>query len=228
MFRPLPIEVFVRSRLKELGLSRSELAFRAGYRNATKGLRRLDELFAGDFQSTRGLVAALPAALALPKASVQHALEASLRQISETKEAASLEAFRPHAIILTERLIPQPLHIAALLGIARLKRVEFDLDCVPTSFVNQTLCGLNEKLETWQGIIPTFGAPTGFVINYRTNRAVRYDLDGNPIDTFAHAVTIGDSSLSVRGNPCSSNQLRRVMDISSGDRKPTVADQPIG
>ena len=39
---------------------------RAGYKNIAEGLRRLDELLAGDLDKTRGLIRALPAALDVP------------------------------------------------------------------------------------------------------------------------------------------------------------------
>ena len=39
---------------------------RAGYKNIAKGLRRLDELLAGDLDKSRGLIRALPAALDVP------------------------------------------------------------------------------------------------------------------------------------------------------------------
>ena len=30
------------------------------------------------------------------------------------------------------------------------------------------------------GSVPAFGRPTGFIVNYTPDRAVRFDLDGNP------------------------------------------------
>jgi hypothetical protein len=50
-------------RSRVLDLSRPDLMRRAGYKNIAKGLRRLDELLAGDLDKTRGLIRALPAAL---------------------------------------------------------------------------------------------------------------------------------------------------------------------
>jgi hypothetical protein len=64
--KPLAIEVFVRNRLNDLGLAPTDLVRRAGYKNVAKGLRRLDELYAGNFESAHGLIERLPSALELP------------------------------------------------------------------------------------------------------------------------------------------------------------------
>lgn len=86
----------------------------------------------------------------------------SRRQIAEANEAAWRDAFKPHAVILTERLIPQPLHIAAIVGGDRLKCVDFKPDSNPVTLIDQALDALREKLQRWNGHIPCFGKPTPF------------------------------------------------------------------
>ena len=39
-----------------------------------------------------------------------------------------------------------------------------------------------------------FGAPTGFVINYDPDRAVRYDLEGRALEILRGAVKLGETS----------------------------------
>ena len=122
----LPIKTLVSSRCRELGLGPVELVRRCGYKNISKGLWRLEQLCIG----ARGspiLIRALPAALDLPAEAVREAVENNQRQFQESEEAAWQAAFVPHAVILTERRIPQPMFGAAFLAIARLWRVEFDL-----------------------------------------------------------------------------------------------------
>jgi hypothetical protein len=96
-------------------------------------LRRLDELNSGNFDNTRGLIQDLPAAVDLPETIIRQAIDNSSRQIAEANEAAWRDAFKPHAVILTERLIPQPLHIAAIVGGDRLKCVDFEPDSDPVT-----------------------------------------------------------------------------------------------
>jgi hypothetical protein len=86
----------------------------------------------------------------------------SRRQIAEANEAAWRDAFKPHAVILTERLIPQPLLIAAIVGGDRLKCVDFEPDSNPVTLIDQALDALREKLQRWNGHIPCFRKPTPF------------------------------------------------------------------
>jgi hypothetical protein len=127
------ITILIESRRRELGLSRAEFVAQAGYRNTAKGMRRLDSLLAGDLETTDGLIQGLPADLNLPKAVVNHAIEETRRKITwikqqaaEKEEAAWRAAFKPHAIILTEQTRPQPLFVAALIGVENLLRLDFD------------------------------------------------------------------------------------------------------
>ncbi|MFZ1884673.1 MAG: hypothetical protein WAU53_13990 [Rhodoplanes sp.] len=47
---PMPIAEFVERRRWEIGLGKADVVRRCGYRNLSKGLRRLDTLFAGEFE----------------------------------------------------------------------------------------------------------------------------------------------------------------------------------
>ncbi len=59
----LPIENLIESRLAETGLRRSEQSSRLGYKNISRGLRRLARLSAGDLDGYSGLIAKRPSAL---------------------------------------------------------------------------------------------------------------------------------------------------------------------
>ena len=126
---------------------------RVNYKNIAKGLRRLDKLLAGDLDKARDLIHALPAALDVPPEVVEHAIEGTRRQIAEAQEAARhaqeaacRAAFRPHAIILTEKTVPQPIFVAAIIGAQRLLRIDFDLAWGPRSYASQALAGVRRKL----------------------------------------------------------------------------------
>jgi hypothetical protein len=56
----LAIEALVGRRCSDLGLSSPQLIRRCGYKNISKGLRRLEQLCAGDFKRSAGLIAMLP------------------------------------------------------------------------------------------------------------------------------------------------------------------------
>jgi hypothetical protein len=127
-------------------------------------------------------------------------VEETYRQQKEAEEAAWREEFKPHAIISTERLIPQPIFVAAILGVTNLLRIDFDLTQEPGTFIGQALEGLNKKLAHWNsnGIIPAFGKATGFVINYAPDQATEYDLKEKPIQTLNKARRLGTASLRVQ------------------------------
>jgi len=207
----LPIEALVSSRCEELGLRPVELVRRCGYKNISKGLRRLEQLRQGDFSSSATLIRTLPSALDVPAEEVRKAVEDTQRQIHEAEEAAWRASFIPHAIILTERERPTQLFVAAFIGIERLRRVDFDLEQGPVSYIQQALDGLREKLARWKSDqIPTFGRPESVVVNYSPDHAVRFDLDGNAIEALDRAYRIGEASLSIGKRPVSSRELEAI------------------
>ena len=87
----LAIEALILERCRTLGLTRAELIRRAGFRNEAKGLRRLDELCAGDLEKTASLIQGLPAALELPPEIIDAAVRETERQIERIERRAAVE-----------------------------------------------------------------------------------------------------------------------------------------
>ena len=209
----LPIKALIIQRSKELGLSRTDLIRRAGWRNITKGLRLLDEICVGDFHRTRTLLQALPTALEVSPDEVRQAVEHTQRHIRETEEAAYRSSFVPHAIILTDRKIPHPIFAAAILGVYQLIGVDFDLTKEPETFVEQALRGVRKKIaEGSGGRILAFGTPTSVVVNYSPDHAVEFDLIGNPVRVLERAHRPGSASFSLKGraSPLSGSEMAAV------------------
>jgi hypothetical protein len=129
----LAIAALIQSRMIELGLSRGEFAKRLGYKNIAKGIRRIDVLCAGDIEGTKQFLDVLPQALELSEETVKRALDQTVRELelAEQQEADARdkiwrENFLPHAVILTERTVPSPIFVAALVGIEKLLRIDID------------------------------------------------------------------------------------------------------
>lgn len=212
----LPIENLVCSRCEDLGLRPVELIRRCGYKNISKGLRRLEQLCQGDYSSSATLIRSLPAALDVPEEALWKAIEDTKRQIHEAEENLWRAAFVPHAIILTERKIPRPIFAAAIIGADRLRRVDFDLSKSPVTFVQQAFDGVREKLARWKSDqIPTFGRPTGIVVNYTPDHAVRFDLEGHEIEVLDRAYRLGEASFSIGKRPISSKELEAIFGRSA-------------
>jgi hypothetical protein len=212
----LPIATLVSGRCKELSLRPVELIRRCGYKNVSKGLRRLEHFCQGNFTGSDTLIRTLPAALDVPEEVVTAAIEDTQRQIHEAKEAAWRAAFVPHAVILTESERPTQLFVAIFLGIERLLRVDFDLTKSPTTYIQQALDGLRHKLQRWKlqrwksDQIPTFGRPTGIIINYSPDYAVLFDLEGNAVDVLDRAYRLGEATFSIGKRLVSRGELDAI------------------
>jgi len=98
--------------------------------------------------------------------------------------------FQPHAIIVTERSIPSPIFVAALIGVEKILRIDFNLSLPEETYVHQALAQIPEQTIA-------FGKPIGVTVNYAPDRAVRCDLKGNPIETFTSAVQCGKASFTI-------------------------------
>ena len=123
----------------------------------------------------------------VPTKVVEYAIEQTRHRIAEAQEVSRQAreadwraAFRPHAIILTERTVPQPIYVAAAIGVGRLLRIDFDLALSPLSYVKQALTGILGKLVEFRiqtsrtpEEIPAFGRPIGMIVNFTPDRAVR-------------------------------------------------------
>src|ERR1700730_8301244 len=189
-----PIATLIRSRMTELGLSRGELSKRLGYKNIAKG-SRMDALCDGDLEGTIHFLDVLPQALEISAETVKRALDQTVRELelaeeheAEARDKIWRENFCPHAIILTERTVPSPIFVAAIIGVEKLLRIDLDPTQGPVSYVRQVLDRLPEG-------VPAFGKPIGFVINYSPDKAVRFDSNGHPIAILDKAVRPGTAVL---------------------------------
>jgi hypothetical protein len=206
----LAIATLIRSRTIELGLSRGEFAKRLGYKNIAKGIRRIDALRDGDIKGSKQFLDVLSQALEISAETVERALDQTVREIelAEKREAEARdkiwrENFRPHTIILTERTVPSPIFVAAMIGVEKLLRIDLDATQGPVSYVRQVLDRLPEG-------VPAFGKPIGFVINYSPDQAVRFDRNGQPIETLDEAVRPGTAVLRLGGRPIPAEALGLV------------------
>jgi hypothetical protein len=112
----------------------------------------------------------------------------SRREVRE--DVGSSLGFRPHAIIATDRSVPSPIFVAALIGVERILRIDLDTSLREETFVQQALVQIPEQTIA-------FGRPVGVTINYAPDRAVRYDLKGEPVETLTEAVRCGKAYLTV-------------------------------
>jgi hypothetical protein len=205
MVRPLPIAALIISRCRELGLRKIDLIRRTGLQNQAKAIRRLNNLLDGDLKSTRGLVAELPATLAVSPEEVEKAITETRAVLAAEADAHWRASFIPHAIIETERRIPSPIFVAAVIGVEKILRIDFDNSDCEESYLSQALAELEKRRERWPHGLPGFGRPTGITVNFSPDNAVQYSLDGSRIAELPKACRIGFGRLmpKVRLQPAS-------------------------
>jgi hypothetical protein len=137
--KPLIIHDLIQQRCKELTISHHELIVQSRITNIAKGLRRLQQLFDGDFISSRGLIERLPSALDLPQSVVEDAINTSKQQIADEIEEAWRSNFVPHALAITANNGgPRQNTMAAICNAGRYVRIDFPRNNAIFRF--QTIC----------------------------------------------------------------------------------------
>ncbi len=196
----LPIETLIMERSAALKLRRSDLVHRAGFKNVAKGLRRLDELCAGELKTTASLIVGLPVALELPIEVIAAAIRQTEQQIAEARriaeqeeEAACRAQFQPCAFLVGTTDRPSSISIYGFSGGAdKWLKIPLDISQPPITFAAQAL-----EVARRTPFVQFFGATTGFIVNYDPDNAIHFDLDGNPVEVLNHAYQPGEVTLTI-------------------------------
>jgi hypothetical protein len=152
---------------------------------------------------------------------VQKGVEDTTRQLHEAHEAPWRAAFKPHAIIFTERKIPQPIFVAAMIGVDELLRIDFPPLAGSETYRDLAVEGICSKLARWnrnferrKGLgsydLPAFGRPVGFVVNYSPDHAVWFDLDRNAVEVLSKAHRVGHATLHLKGGSIPLSVLLKI------------------
>lgn len=183
----------VRGRMAALGLDRRALVVRMGYGNTVKGLRRVDAVLAGNLETALAIRDRLGAALGIAPDAIAALAARDEGRRREAEDRAMLESFRPHAIAVMEKSVPSPIFVAAFAGSDRRRRIDIPEDASPVAFATIARRALPDCL-------PGFGRTVGFIVNYAHDRAVRFDLEGRPLETLDRAVPLGRATLALAGS----------------------------
>src|SRR5205085_1943339 len=137
---------FILERTRALGLSRNDLVHRFGYRDLGKGHKALSTVLvtgvvpphiashlAGAVEADDALIGAVITATTRKRRDearlnrtlwkLQDAISGKKRRTRVERERGYLATFRQHLQVQTERQVPSPIFIAALLTVARLRIV---------------------------------------------------------------------------------------------------------
>lgn len=205
------IQEYVIRTMREKGLKRSEVVQRLGYTNVAKGCRRLDQLL-HNLEYNRTIMNNLHVALGVTRQEVQEKLEETAREIEQERlqeEERERRVFVPYLFCQTERRIPSPIFVCAILNAVSMKYVYLPPDYNQRSDSEQEEIRralIAEKLGKNDGRIPSFGKITCFTLRraYDDSEEERevYDLEGNlmprpPEGT--RKITRGNATLTVKG-----------------------------
>lgn len=202
MLERYPIHVLIENQRKKLGMRRSELIRQCGFKNVTKGLRRLAALCDGDVTSpgARTILDALPLALGVEASEVEKAVAETINIITRAKaeeeaerEASWRASFEPSAYLIGTESRPSSITIYGLSGGAeRWLRIPLDLSRPPITFAMQAL-GVVRRTPT----VTFFGATKGFIVNFTPDNAVQFHADGNVVASYDRAYRPGEAEIFV-------------------------------
>ena len=121
----------------------------------------------------------LPDALDLPPETVKEAITATTRQIAAEADARWRASFKPAAYLLGTSNRPSQIWMFGVTGGAeRWLKIPLDTSQSPVTYAEQALAVVRETPT-----VQFFGLTKGFIVNYTADHAVRFDLEGRPMET---------------------------------------------
>lgn len=200
----LSLDQLIRQRLKELGITRGELARRLGYVNIAKGCRRIDQVCRGDVEMAEKLRDELVRGLEVDVELIDKAIEGTRAEVIAAEDKAYRESFKPHAVMLTKRKHPSSITTYAVSGGALHRMFFFEEGSKPETYFAQAQEGLPD-------IVPFFGPLTGYVINYTPDYAEEFNKEGRLIRKLNRAYRVGESGLIIGGKYIGESTWRSLL-----------------
>ena len=177
------LERLLQERMAALGLSRGGVGQRLSPANPSKALRRLDDFTSHGVRPSEDLPERLAAMLEISEAELMAAARATREAIEARAEADYRARFQPHAVWTAVRSQPSSTAMAGFINAPARLVLLFPSDLSTQDFV--PYC----QAQAPKGV-PLYGPVTGFIINYTPDEAVRYDLDGQTLETRDAAVRV--------------------------------------
>ena len=186
-----PLSDLIDSRLVALGIGEKEFLQTIGFRDKTKGQRRLEAFRKADGpKGIEHLVKPMARALAIEEDPIRSAIHDTHAIVQARAKARYAETFRPHAVLKTRNSVPRPIVAAGLCGAHRWRIVKFPEGMSPPDYVHKVLEHFPEGLPFW-------GPVDGFWINYTPDHCVEFDREGVPRQVLSEAVRLGFIKISV-------------------------------
>lgn len=208
-----PIGRFILDRAGTLGLNRTDLVRRLGYRDIGGGHRVLNGILSnGIVPRTTHIANHLAAALEVDDRVLIAVVESTEWQRRDehraqvlTREAAYREKFRAHLRCETARTRPEPLFIAALYGVARLRHVAlpdqvWQLDAEKRDALVKR--AILDHDHAQNGQIPSFGKILSYVLvmlpGYQIDLGFPFDLNGERAGPMCTVQRLSEATLGIK------------------------------
>jgi hypothetical protein len=182
-----PIGRFILERARSRGMSRGDLVHRLGYPDIDSGHKALTaallngsvaphhlaEALEADDALVRSVIGATmrqksdEARLGHPLWKLQDAIKGQKRQSRVENERAYCASFRQDLQVQTERTVPSPIFVAAMLTVARLRSIPLPDDALATNDEARDRLIKPIIMDHWRENnrrVPAFGGITGYVL----------------------------------------------------------------
>ena len=93
-------------------------------------------------------------------------------------------------------------------------RIGFDEASTPIEYIRLALEEIPRRTAERGGEITFFGRPTGVVVNYSPDHAIRFDLEGNALELLHEAYRPGELTVRISGRPTSPGELDAILGTS--------------
>jgi hypothetical protein len=207
-----PIGRFIVERSRALGISRSDLVHRLGYRDIGSGHKALSEMLLTGMAGAH-IAKPLAEALEVDDALVESVIGAATNQKHDEAGARRVESeraycnsFRPHLQVQTERAVPSPIFVAALLTVTRLRIVRLpDLALTANDEARDRIIK-PIIIDHWRengGRVPAFGGVMGYVLvliaGYGSfDFGLPYSVTGDRVGAMRKTQRLGEATLGTR------------------------------
>jgi hypothetical protein len=168
-----PIGRFILARARTLGITRTDLVHRLGYREIGTGHRKLSTMLLTGVVPVH-IVNRLAEALEVDEVLVRAVFDATSQQKRDEagvrrieNEEAYRTSLRPHLQVQTERQVPSPIFVAALLTVARLRIVHLPDGALTANDEARDRIVKTIIIDHWRESgrrVPAFGGITGYVL----------------------------------------------------------------
>jgi hypothetical protein len=207
-----PIGRFILERARALGMSRSDLVRRLGYRDVSGGHKALSTALLTGVTAPQ-IEHHLASALEVGECLIRAVIEATRKQKDDEagrsriqSERAYSNSFRPHLQVQTERRVPSPIFGAALLTVARLRIIRLPDEAITADNDDRdraikTII-LDHSRDTG-GCIPAFGGITGYILVVMAGYGgvdfgLPYSVTGDPAGVMQKIERLGEATLGTR------------------------------